>query len=121
MSPAYELRARPPSRGFLLGAGLVGGELGECGELVDVGEVESVGLVGVAEQQVGAVGCELCVVVGAAADADEREVRWVVAATPAEGPEVVHLESGTAVAARPAALGVAEAHTTHDLGCQRGA
>ena len=60
-------------------------------------------------------------VIGAAPDAHEREVRLLVAAAPADGPEVVDLEAGAAVTAGPAALPIAQSHAAHDLGRQRGA
>jgi hypothetical protein len=50
------------------------GELGQVGELVSADQVKSVGLVGVAQQQELAVGCELLVVVGAATGADSQGV-----------------------------------------------
>ena len=72
---------------------------GRRGELVATDESETVGLVGVAEQQQLAVGCELGVVVGAAADADGGEVGDVVGAAPRARPQVMDLQAGAAVAA----------------------
>src|SRR5439155_7453658 len=83
------------------------GVFGEFVELVAADEPEAVGLVGVAEEEVGAVGGELGVVVGAAAGTDGGEVGLVVGAAPAAGDEVVDLEAGAAVAAGPAAVPVA--------------
>jgi hypothetical protein len=82
------------------------------GEVVAVDGPESVGLVGVADQEPLAVGDEQPMV-GAA---HRRQVGEVVGATPAAGPEVVDLEPGSqrtvAVPARP----VAQQHRSHDLG-----
>ena len=89
-------------------AGLAGGEFG--GE----GEGEAVGLVGVAEECVGAVGDELFVVV--CHGAHRGEVRDVVGAACAAGDEVMDLEALAHIAAGPAAVPVAEADGPCDLG-----
>src|SRR5262245_2734622 len=100
---------------------LGGGAGADVGPVVAVDELEAVGLVGVADEEVGAVGGELGVVVGAAPDADGGEVREVVGAAPADGEEVVDLEAGAAGAAGPAAVAVAQLDRPGGLGRQRGA
>jgi hypothetical protein len=74
--------------------------------MVAVHEPQTVGQVGVADQQVGAVGDQELVVVGAATDADGGEVRKVVAAAPTAGDEMVRLEAVAAGTARDAAVPV---------------
>ena len=90
--------------------------MGEGREILHSNQLESVGSVGVAQQQVGAFGGEHAVVIGPAV-ADECEVGRVVAATPADRPEVMNLEAVAAVAAEPAAFSaIAEPYAPHHLG-----
>ena len=82
------------------------------GQLAERDESESIGLVGVADQDPIAVGNEQPMV-GAA---HRRQVGEVVGATPAAGPEVVDLEPGSDLTVAVPALPVAQQHRPHDLG-----
>jgi len=85
-------------------------------ELVAADQFEAVGLVGVAEEEVGAVGGEFGVVVGPATGTDGGEVGLVVGAASAAGHEVVDLQAAAAVTAGPAAVPIAGQHGAGDLG-----
>jgi hypothetical protein len=86
--------------------------------VVAVDEVEAVGLVGVADESVGAVGFEHLVVMGA----DGGELGRVVGvAVGADGVGVVDLEAAGGFAARHAAGAVAAADLALDVDGQRAA
>ena len=95
---------------------MFGGEGGELGEVVAGDEGQSGRVVRIAEEEPGALGCELVVVV----PADRGEVPELVGAAPAAGPEVMDLESEALVTAGPAAIPVALADDTLGLLAERG-
>src|SRR5262249_45355801 len=93
------------------------------GPLVAMHEPKPVGHIRVADQQVGAMGGEELVVVGAAADPDRRKVREIVAATPGNGDQMMDLEAVMAGTAGDAAVPVAQFDCPFGLGadCTGGA
>jgi len=93
----------------------------DVGPLVAVHEPQTVGHVRVADEQVGAVGDEEFVVVGAATDAHRRNIGEVVAASPAARDQVVDLETVSAGAAGYPAVPIALFHRAGLLDGQRAA
>jgi hypothetical protein len=82
-------------------------------------ESQTVGLVGVADERPRSVRHQLGVVASATSGADRGEVDELVAASPTARDEVMHLQAGAALTARPPAVSVTQEHGSDDLRRER--